>query len=432
MGHGPDFSPTLSTTPREVPSMVRNGAIALMVVGFAAFAGGLFMSTEQALASFVINFMYWGGIAQGALMFTVALVITTGRWGRPLKRIAEAFSLMMVPLYLMLIVFLVAGGTSIYEWSHWTGDETWHHKVVYFQPWFFVARQVVGLGILIALNLLYVRASVRADAGVLAEQDPNYKPSGLLAILVNIDGWKGKEAEAEAGIQKQRNLAPIMGVTYALVFTVLAVDMSMSLAPHWFANMFPAWYFMSCIWSGLVWLGIFSLVSKKWLNTENLMKPSMYHDLGKLTFGFTMFWGYTAFAQYLPIWYGNMTEEIGFILLRTEHATWSPITKVMVITCFAIPWGMLLSRGAYLVVTGVAAVGIWIERYVVIMPSVWKEDSIPLLLPAAITLGFLGLFIFVTTWFLSKVPAVPVNDPYSQPDPEHVHVVPKSRAHGHH
>ncbi len=437
MGHGPDFTPTLTSTPREVPSAVRNGAIAMIVIGLASFGFGLVTGADRALASFVINFMYWGGIAQGSLMLCVALVIVKGRWGRPLKRMAEVFSLMMVPLYVMLIVFLLAGGLEIYEWSHWTGDETWHHKVVYFDKWFFISRQVVGLGVLIALNLAFVRASIRADAGVLNEQS-GYTPTGVVALLANFDGWKGKDAEIEASQTRQANLAPLLGLVYAAVFTVLAVDMSMSLAPHWFANMFPAWYFMSCLWSGLVWLGLFSLLSRKWLGAENLMQKSMYHDLGKLTFGLTMFWGYTAFAQYLPIWYGNMTEEIGFILLRTEHETWAPVTAVMVVVCFGIPWGVLLSRGvkknptAYLLVTAVIAVGIWLERYVVIMPSVWRGDNVPLGIPEiGTTIGFLGLFVFIATYFLSRLPAVTFTDPYMQPDPDHVHVMPRSRA-GHH
>ena len=121
--------------------------------------------------------------------------------------------------------------------------------------------------------------------------------------------WTNLEAEVEASEKRQRKWAAVVAVAYALIFTMLSVDLSMSLAPHWFANMYPAWYFMSCFWSGLVYLGMFSLLLRKWMGADKLFKPSMYHDLGKLTFGLTMFWGYTLFAQYLPIWYGNMTEE---------------------------------------------------------------------------------------------------------------------------
>ncbi len=452
--HGPDFSPVLASTPREVPAIVKTGGIALMVVGLLAAAFGLFAvegGSQRVAATFVINFLYWGGIAQGAAMFAVIFVIVKGRWGRPLKRMAEAMALVMVPMYLLLIVFLLAGGLSIYEWHYWPemaandGFIIPHHKEHYLTDGFMIARMVVGLGVLIVLDLLFIRASLRADLGVAKSKIKGTAPAFWDKLTA---GWKGDKEEVEAATRKQATLAPLIAITYAIVFTMVSVDLSMSLAPHWFANMYPAWYFMSCFWSALVYLGMFSLIARKWMGADHLMKPSMYHDLGKLTFGLTMFWGYTLFAQYLPIWYGNMTEEIGFVLLRTEMDPWAALSKVVFLMCFAMPWSMLLSRGlkkipaAYLTVTGVIAVGLWLERYMQVMPSVWGNEHItgdvsaealasaPIGVPEiGMTLGFLGLFVTVVFRFLAKVPTVTFTDPYIQPDPEHVHVVPASQAH---
>ena len=57
----------------------------------------------------------------------------------------------------------------------------------------------------------------------------------------------------------------------------------MSLAPHFFANMFPAWYFMSAGWSGLVWTAIIAIAFGKWMGIENLTRPKDFHDIGKLS-----------------------------------------------------------------------------------------------------------------------------------------------------
>lgn len=440
MGTGPDFSPVLSTTPREVPAAIKTGGPALIVVGLVAAVASLFMvegGSVRLASSFVVNFLYWGGIAQGAMMFAVVFVITKGRWGRPLKRLAEAMALVMVPLYVLLAVFLLAGGLNIYEWYHWpvmaeNDGFVWpHHKQHYLTGGFTIARLLIGLAVLIALNLTFIRASVKADLAY------------------------GDEAAAEAGLKTQMKLAPIIAIAYALIFTMVSVDLSMSLAPHWFANMYPAWYFMSCFWSGLVYLGMFSLLLRKWMGADKLFKPNMYHDLGKLTFGLTMFWGYTLFAQYLPIWYGNMTEEIGFVLIRTSMEPWASLSIAVFMLCFAMPWSMLLSRGlkkipaAYLTVTSVIAVGLWLERYMQVYPSVWGNEwilkygggadisaealaSAPFGIPEiGLTLGFLGIFLTVVFNFLARVPTVPVSDPFMQPDPDHVHVVPSSAAHAH-
>jgi hypothetical protein len=454
--HGPDFSPVLASTPREVPGIVKSGGIALMVVGLLATAFGLFAvegGATRVAMTFVVNFLYWAGIAQGAMMFCVAFVVVKGRWGRPLKRLAEGMALMLIPMYLLLIVWMLAGGMHIYEWTHWPemaandGFVIPHHKEHYLTEGFFMARMVVGVGVLIVLDLLFIRASLRSDLGVAKSKISGTAPAFWDKF---IGGWKGDEAEIAASTKAQASIAPLIAIAYAVVFTMIAVDLSMSASPHWFANMYPAWYFMSCFWSALVYLGMFSLIARKWMGAEHLMKPNMYHDLGKLTFGLTMFWGYTLFAQYLPIWYGNMTEEIGFVLMRTEMQPWAPLSKVVFMMCFAVPWSMLLSRGlkkipaAYLTVTTVIAIGLWLERYMQVVPSVWGNEHItsdvsaealasaPIGIPEiGMTLGFLGLFITVVFRFLAKVPTVTFTDPYMQPDPDHVHVVPASQAHGH-
>lgn len=430
--HHIDYGEYVAKAPRSLPSGIKNAALALIGLGVLAAGYGFMTDANRTGGAFIVNFMYWMGIAQGGMMFAVAHVITKGRWGRPIKRMAEAFSLMTIPMYLLLMIFLVAGGTHVYPWSH---EPMPAHKAIYFQTPFFIGRNAVLLGLLITANLLFVRASVRSDAGTAAEKY-GWQPSGLAAMIANIGGWQGEKAEVEKSQKFQVAIAPVIAMLFAVGFTVMAVDISMSLAPHWYANMFPAWYAMSSFWSGIVYLGIFSLVFRKTLGLEKLFKPSMYHDLGKMTFGLTMFWGYTTYAQYLPIWYGNMTEEIGFILLRTELEPWATLTKVVFLGCFVVPFTILTSRGlkkmptAYLMITSMLAVAIWLERFLVNMPSVWKGDTLPLgFAEIGMALGFLGLFTFIVMSFLTSAPPIPFTDPFMQHDPDHVHVLPKSQAH---
>ena len=445
MGHAVDYGAFVKDAPRSLPSSVTIGSLLLMVIGIVAASYGFMTAPVRTGGAFIVNFMYWAGIAQGGMMLAVALVIVKGRWGRPLKRMCEAFSLMMIPMYILLMVFYLAGGIGIYEWSHWTHEEFGHlHKWVYFfgsedghSPMFFIARQGVLLAILISLNIMFMRASLRSDMGV-AKDRYGWEPSGLAKLFSGLGNWKGEEAEVAQSTTSQARIAPILGIAYACIFTVMAVDVSMSLMPHWFANMFPAWYFMSCIWSGFVYLAIYSMLFRGMLKIEGALKPSLYHDLGKLTLGFTMFWAYTLFAQYLPIWYGNMTEETVQFLIRTELEPWATLTRVVLMLCFLAPFAMLTSRGlkkvpaAYLMVTGVLAVGIWLERFLVNMPSVWKEETLPLgMVEVGMTVGFLGMFTFIVLKFLTSVPPLAFTDPYMQADPDHVHVVP-TRLQGHH
>jgi hypothetical protein len=435
MSHGPpDLTGVIEATPRPVPSSVRFGAITLIVVGAAGFFYGLATEPIAAKTAVVHNFLYFGGMTQGGFLLAVALMLAQGRWGRPLKRIAEAFGTFTPIAWLVFIVFLVLGGVDIYPWAHPETDPMPPHKAVWLQPGFFIARQVVGMGILQLLCYQFRRASLRADLGVAAAQLGTRAPAWWAPYT---EGWRGDEAEREIGVKTQMTFAPIIVIAYAIVMSFMAVDVSMSLAPHWAANMFPAWFFMSSFYNGLVWIGLFSLLARDWLGIKHLLPPKVYHDLGKLTLGLCLFYAYTLFAQYLAIWYGNMTEETGFILLRTELDPWAPLAKVDILLCFLVPFGMLVNRSlkkipsAYLAVTSVIAVGLWIDRFMQVFPSVWKQDTLPAALWIAdigTALAFLGAFIFTVTRFLSRFPPVPINDPWMAPHPEDVHVFPREAA----
>lgn len=442
MGHGNlDFTSVIEAVPgRTVPSQLKMAALAMIAIGVGAAGFGFATNPERFYSSFVFNFLYFMGISQGGFMLVVAMTLTRARWGKPLKRFCEALLLFAPILYLMFIVVFLIGGFSIYEWAEWHGpngpEHIPAHKEIYLTKPFFMARMLGGMGILQVLSLLFVRSSLRADLGVAAEQLGDRAPGWWKSLIGN---WKGAKEEAEAQINFQMNIAPWIVLAYALTFSLIAIDVSMSLAPYWFANMYPAWYFMSCFWSGLVYVGIISILSKNWLGIGNFLKSNIYHDLGKLTFGFCMFWGYTTFAQFLAIWYGNMEEEIGFILIRSSVEPWATLSRVVVMLCFLVPWVMLLSRSlkkippAYLSVTGIIAVGLWLERYAQVYPSVHTgAESLPLgIIEIGMGLGLLGGLLLVVFSYLAKVPAVPVNDPFMHPHPDEVHVLPSSQAHAH-
>lgn len=429
MSSGPNLEPILSNPVRPLPKAAVIGCVAAILAGIAGCFYAASLGTNRASISFLHNTVFWLGVAQGGFMLSIALTMTKGRWGRPFKRIAEAFGLAVPLIYAGLLIFLATGGIDLYPWMH---EDLPYHKKVYLTESFFWWRQVLGLGLLILLNFGYIRSSWRPDLGRVQEMIGDAAPSWYGLFTRN---WTNLEDEVENSERKQRVWGALIAITYSLVFSIVAVDLSMSLSPHWFANMFPAWFFMSSMWSGMVAIGIYSLIAGRSLNIDHLLGPSVFHDLGKLIFAFCMFWAYTTFAQFLAIWYGNMTEETGFILLRTQLDPWADISLMVVLTCFLIPWTLLLSRGmkkirsGFLAVTSLIFIGIWMERFVVMVPSVWMENSLPLgpgefLIP----LGFGGVISLLVTWCLCKIPAVPITDKMFAPNDLEVHVHPD---HGH-
>jgi len=429
MSHGHDYTPVMEATNQKVPMPMILWCSAALFAGVFGAHWTFSQWSERAMANFLQNTVFWLGVAQGGFMLSVAMTLTKARWGRSLKRISEAFGLFVPVVYVGLITFLLVGGDQVFPWMH---EELPSHKAIYLTEAFFFWRQVVGLGILMVLNLMYLRASWRPDLGMMKERLGDQAPEWWDKFIKD---WKGLEVEIEASENAQRKWGATLAIAYSLIFSMVSVDLSMSLAPHWFANMFPAWFFMSSMWSGLVAIGIYSLLAGKWLQIDHLTTPAVYHDLGKLIFAFCMFWAYTTYAQYLAIWYGNMTEETGFILLRTELDPWADLSKVVVLCCFLAPWTMLLSRGmkkirsSFLAVSFLILIGIWLERFLVMIPSVWKGNDLPIGLGEVLMpFGFGGAMVLIVSWALARIPSAPITDKMSEANDLEVHVHP---SHGH-
>ena len=130
-----------------------------------------------------------------------------------------------------------------------------------------------------------------------------------------------------------------------------------------------------------------------------------------------------------------MTEEIGYILLRTEVEPWATVSKFVLVMCFIAPFGMLLSRGlkktptSYKIVACIIASGLWLNMLNLVQPPLNVSDVLNLgFIELGMAVGFLGGLILVHTKFMSEVPAIPVTDPFLHDNPMDIHVHP-SHAH---
>jgi len=424
--HG--FDPEPHYAPRAIPSGVIRAGQVMAAIGVLSYIGGLVMGrTVEIQAALLVNIIYFFGVCMGGLIFSAAMTMTLARWGRPLKRIAESFVVFTPVLWVLLAGLLFTGGLDLYEW-HTHPEELHGHKSQWLVAPFFLVRVLGSTALLIFLGFRYLRLSLRPDLAAAAKKMDGPAPAWWGRITA---GFGGSDSEVAANYKSMLYSSPPLTVAYAFIMSFFAFDVIMSLAPHWYANMFGGWFFCSCLWLGFIWTGMISLRARKALGIEKLLTPAVYHDLGKLTFAFCMVWAYMFYAQLLPIWYGNMTEEIGFLLVRLQLEPWTYLSRIVGAMCFAIPFGTLLSRGlkkmplGFFIILALTATGIWLERFLVAVPSIWREPTLPLgPLEIGVTIGVLGGFIWTVCKFLSQVPAVPVCDPYMQPNPEDIHVLP--------
>ena len=371
----------------------------LVLSGAVAFISGILgPQPERAWMAYLVNFVFWTGLACGAMLFSVVLTVTNARWGRSLKRIAEALGAFL-PVSFVLFWVLYPGKDKIFPWIAHPIPE----KAAWLNVPFLFARDGLGLFSLAAVALAITYHSVRRDLEVVA------------GGITKVGETEGKDERHGRALTC---LAPVYGILYAFILTLIAFDLVMSLSPHWHSTLFGAYYFIGSFYAGLAALMILACLCVKTTGMGKFIQPAQFSNLGKLMMGFCLVAGDFFFTQFLVIWYGNLPEETHFIITRVRQATWEPLAWTVLIVCYVAPFVLLLNRkikmktGPMLALSAFMLVGMWLERFLLIGPSLWTAGNIPLgPLEITITAGFGGVMALCMMLFLKRFPVFPVGDP---------------------
>ena len=321
-----------------------------------------------------------------------------------------------IPVTLVLFVVVFLGRHELFEWV----DHEVHGKEWWYQEGFTFGRDLIALLWITFVSLFYLYLSVRPMLGE-ARENASGRFAGLYARWTS--GWRGESRERELAERRLRKMAVVLIVSYAICYSLLAMDMIMSLSPEWVSTMFPAYFSWGGFLSAISLLTIICLVLRNSRELSGEITVSRRHDLGKMIFAFSIFWMYLFWSQYFVIWYANMPEETGFIVDRLGSQflqdTWymtgfwervaEPYAILTLSTWFllwVVPFWVLLGalpKKTPAILGTVAAgsvIGFWLERYILVTPSLVSPGDVLAGAPVTpfstielgIGLGFPGVF----------------------------------------
>jgi len=395
---------------------------ALILVGAIAFVAALMVDAPRAWRAWHFNWLFFTSVAQGAVILAVCVSITKGLWSRPVRRIALSFAAFLPIAFLTVLPILFIGARDIFPWIEHpvAGKDVWLN-----QP-FLVTRTLVGLAVLFTISLVFAYTALRPDMESMRAHVPP-RLAGMYGWFTR--GWRGQASEERFAHQRISVLAPLTAVLFALLFGLLAWDFVMSLEPYWFSTLIGPYFFMGGFLGGIMATALMAISLRSRLNLTTWILPSTLHDLGKLALGFTIFWGYLFFSQYIVIWYGLLPLEQSFVIHRFAPP-FRIIAQLVGLFLFVVPFfglmGVTAKRTPALFATfaSISLFGLWIERYLLIYPSYYMSaDTLPFGWQEIGTLLlFAGLLLASIGWFLTRFPLFQVWQPESEIELEGLHV----------
>jgi hypothetical protein len=410
---------------------LRIAIAALILIGGIAFVAALFVDATRAWRAYYINWLFVMSIAQGGFMLAVVTSIAKGVWSRPIRRIALAHTAFLPVAFVTVLPILIWGAPHIWPWIEhplYNGKEAWLN-------WpFMTARTIIGLLVLHGVSLAFAYTALRPDMHLMRDKVPP-RLHGMYGAFTR--NWRGQEAEEVHAYRRLLVLGPAAVLIYALVMGVIAWDFIMSLEPAWFSTLIGPYFFMGAILGGTMTTALITITLRSRLGLGNWILPSTLHDLGKLAFGFTVFWGYMFFSQYIVIWYGLLPEEQEFIIHRFVPP-FRIIAQLVAVFLFAIPFfgllGVLSKRTPVIFATfaSISLFGLWLERYLIVYPSLWiGTDVLPLSWQEpGLLLLFVGLYLASISFFLTRVPLFQVWQPLSELELQGIPIEEERRATG--
>jgi hypothetical protein len=240
-------------------------------------------------------------------------------------------------------------------------------------------------------------------------------------LAVRLFGYsteQDKSKDPKLTLAAQR-FAPPATFLYALTVTFAAFDWIMSLDPMWFSTIFGVVIFACGVVSSYAVLILVTLALRASGPLEGAVSIEHYHDLGKLQFGFLVFWAYVSFSQLMLIWYAALPEETTFFHNRWDHEPWANVSMAIILFHFVVPFFWTISRnfkrnvGRLQIGSFILLVMHVVDMYWFVMPNfqLGKPGFMFHWLDAACLLAVVGVYGAFVFHRMTQFPLVPIGDP---------------------
>src|SRR3989442_1051912 len=366
--------PLFGTSPRFV--VWATVLAALAVAAFAAYGYQVYAGIGVAgirwpvfWAFYITTCVIGIGISHAGTLISVILRLANAGWRRPVTRCAEAITVFalfigaIIPICHLgrpwLFYRLVPYPSERHIWPNFRSPLLW--------DFFAILTYLTGSTIFLFLPIIPDAAAAR-DLALGWRQ----KLYGLLSL-----GWQGNPRQWHR-LESAMHIMAIAIIPVAVsVHTIVSWNFAMAPVPMWHSTIFGPYFVAGAIFSGIAALILAMAFLRKFLHLEEYFRPEQFDNLGKLLLMMSLFWVYFIFAERLTVWYGNESAEMA-VFWSTQRGPFAPLFWTMVVCNFGIPFPLLAVKKLRTVAGTVTAsvavvVGMWIERFLIIVPSLARK-----------------------------------------------------------
>ena len=392
------------------------------VVAWGLYAFGYMVSTDMSCTGldrpvmwgvYIVNFVFWIGLSHSGTMVSAILRLSRANWRRPILRAAEAMTVFTVtigglfPLIHLgrnwVFFYLIPYPNQRGLWPNFRSALLWDATAIF--------TYIIGSSLFLYLGML-------PDLAVARDRCAGWRRTlyGALAM-----GWRGTAREWLI-FQKASTLMAALIIPVAVsVHSIVAWDFAVTVVPGWHSTIFPPYFVIGAILSGVAAVITLMAIIRKAFHLEEFLTPLHFDNMGKLLLVIALLWSFAYFVEVQTTWYAH--EPIEWEVFSFMAGRYTPALVLMLVGNSLLPLTLLCFRrirrsvGAMLVISLLVNVAMFIERYLIIVPSlshknmpfVWGTYS-PSWVELSVTAGAFAGFALMYTFFAKCFPMVALTD----------------------
>jgi molybdopterin-containing oxidoreductase family membrane subunit len=339
-------------------------------------------------------------------MVSAILRLSEANWRRPILRAAEAMTVFSITVAgLFPLIHLGRNWTFFYLlpypnqrglWPNFRSALLWDVTAI--------TTYIIGSSLFLYLGMI-------PDLAVVRDRASGWRRK-VYAVLAM--GWRGSAHEWSV-YQKASTLMAALIIPVAVsVHSIVAWDFAVTVVPGWHSTIFPPYFVIGAIDSGVAAVITLMIIIRRVFHLEEYLTPLHFDNMGKLLLVISLLWSYAYFVDVNIVWYAH--EPIEWEVFSFMADKYTPILVLMLFANTVLPISTLCfkrlrrSIGVMLVVSVLINIAMFIERFLIIVPSLSRKNMpfmwgtyfpswVEISIAVAAFAGFALLYTLFAKWF---------------------------------
>ncbi len=361
----------------------------------------------------IINFVWWIGIGHAGTLISAILLLLRQQWRTSINRFAEAMTLFAVACAGLFPIihmgrpwigayWLLPYPNTMGLWPNFRSPLIW---------------DVFAVSTYATVSALFWFVGLIPDLATLRDRATNK----FVKLLYGIGamGWRGSARHWNNYETAYLILAGLSTPLVVSVHTVVSFDFAVAQIPGWHATVFPPYFVAGAIYAGFAMVLTLAIPLRKFYGLEDFITGKHLENMGKVLLATSLIVVYGYAMEAFMAWYSGSTFE-RFMIWNRMFGPYGWTYWVLLLCNLATPQLMWFKRfrtsvGWLFAVAMVVNVGMWLERFVIVvtslhrdfLPSSWGMYS-PTFWDWATFLGTIGLFLTLFFLFIRFLPAISI------------------------